>query len=72
MCSKIALFGPIASGKSTLLRRANKEISNCITIETDEITRDKTQQKLFAKAVLAQSYGAHLVMTAAELALNQA
>ena len=67
MPSEIALFGPIASGKSTLLDRAKKESPNCTSVETDDITLDKSEQIILAKALLALIYGEALVMTAGKL-----
>jgi GTPase SAR1 family protein len=67
MPSKIALFGPIASGKSTLLNRAKEEIPNCISIELDDITLDQSQQQIFANAFLRRNYSETLVMSAGKL-----
>jgi dephospho-CoA kinase len=67
MPSKIALFGPIASGKSTFLNRAKREIPTCISIELDDITLDQSQQQILACDFLAPTYGETLVMSAGKL-----
>lgn len=67
MPEKIVLFGPVASGKSTYLRRARAEFPACLTIEMDDVTLDKPEQEIFARGVLSQSYRQPLFMTAGKL-----
>lgn len=67
MAKKIAFFGPVASGKSTYLRRARQHFPCCLTVEMDEVVLDKDEQARFAKGVLSCSFGNHLFMTAGKL-----
>src|SRR4051812_39131874 len=67
MAKKIALFGPVASGKSTYLRRARDGYPHCLTVEMDDVVLDKEEQVRFATGVLSCSFRSHLFMTAGKL-----